>query len=76
MEKQEQIDEEFEILKKMELRIIKNFIAKMPKVYRKRNMNFTIVGDILTAMTSKDGMTSRCEKCKELGLDPYGYTID
>lgn len=59
-----------------ELRIVKNFINAMPKVYRKRNMNFVIIKDILLTGTSTSGMTSCCRKCSELGINPYGCTLE
>ena len=58
-----------------ELRIVKNFLGMMPKTYRKRSMNFVVVRDILMTGTSKMGRTSCCEKCTELGINPYGYEI-
>lgn len=59
--------------KEYELRILNNFINNMPKVYRKRKQNWEIVRSILLMGTSKSGMTSSIEKCRELGVDPYGY---
>jgi len=59
-----------------ELRIVKNFIASMPKTYRKRTINRTIVRDILMRGTSTAGSTSCGMKCIELGIDPYTYVID
>lgn len=56
-------------------RILINFINNMPKVYRKRNQNWQIVRDILLMGTSKSGMTSSIEKCIELKIDPYKYSI-
>lgn len=64
-----------EDMKSNEVRILKNFIENMPKVYRKRNMNFTIVRDILMAGTSTAGRTSCCKKCIELGIEPYSYEL-
>ena len=58
-----------------ELRILKNFIGNMTKVYRARNMNWVIVQDILLSGTSKSGRTSCCDKCIELGIVPYEYKI-
>ena len=59
-----------------ELKIIENFIYNMPKTYRQRNANHVVVRDILLRQTSTAGMTSCCRKCRELGIDPYGYTLD
>ena len=58
-----------------ELIIIKNFIKQKPIVYRRRNQNYQIIGDILMNGTSHSGMTSCIEKCRELEIDPYGYKI-
>lgn len=73
----EKLTEELEELKAVdELRIAKNFLQMMPKAYAKRTMNCTIIHDILMAGTSTAGMTSCCEKCKELGIDPHGYGLE
>jgi hypothetical protein len=66
----------YEQQKSAELRILCNFIRKMPKVYRNRNHNWVAVRDILMSGTSTAGMTSCIEKCRELGIDPYGYTLE
>ena len=58
-----------------ELRIVKNFLDSMAKAYGARTMNCTVVHDILMRGTSTAGMTSCCEKCRELGIDPYGYNL-
>jgi len=58
-----------------DLRIIRNFLEHMPKVYRLRNSNWVVVRDILMNGTSTSGCTSCCEKCRELGIDPYGYKL-
>jgi hypothetical protein len=58
-----------------ELLILENFIYNMPDKYRTYNRNYQIVGDILLRGTSTSGMTSCCEKCIELGIDPYSYSI-
>jgi hypothetical protein len=59
-----------------ELNIIKNFIDCMTKRYREKTMNCRVVHDILLKRTSTAGMTSCCRKCVELGIDPYGYTLE
>ena len=59
-----------------ELRILRNFLNRMPKAYRKRTPNFAVVMDILRAGTSTAGKTSCCEHCKTLGIDPYGYSLE
>lgn len=59
-----------------ELRVLRNHISNMPKVYRQRNCNHVIVRDILMRGTSTAGMTSCVEKCRELGIDPYAYTLE
>ena len=67
---------ELESRNDMELRILKNHIELMPKVYRKRNQNWVIVKDLLQAMTSKGGRSSSISKCYELGLDPDDYQLE
>jgi len=62
-------------IEKAELRILRNFIKKMPKVYRERNHNWCVVRDILLTGTNHSGMTSSIAKCVEIGIDPYGYKI-
>lgn len=62
--------------KNNELRILKNFLYCMPKIYARRNANYCIVRDILMQGTSTAGMTSCIAKCRELGIDPYGYNLE
>jgi hypothetical protein len=59
----------------LEYRLLGNFIEHMPKTYRLRNVNWVIVKDFLQSGTSKAGSTSSIAKCRELGIDPYGYTL-
>ena len=61
---------------KDELRIVKNFLSSMPKVYRARNVNWCVVRDILMLSTPTAGMTSCIEKCRELGVDPWGHKLE
>ena len=58
-----------------ELRILKNYIDNMPKVYRKRNANWVIVQELLMAGTLHAGRTSSIKKCIELGIDAYDYDL-
>lgn len=60
---------------KFELRILRNYERLISKAYRQRTDNATLVHNILMAGTSTAGRTSCCEKCRELGIDPYGYEI-
>lgn len=62
--------------KENELRIVKNFLALMPKSYRQRHQNWFVVQSILIRGTDMAGSTSSIEKCRELGIDPDGYTLD
>ena len=62
-------------MKECELRILNNFLNMMTKAYRKRTINWVVVRDIFLIGTSTSGSTSCINKCKELGIDPYGYTI-
>lgn len=64
-----------ETILEMQLRLLENFINKMPKTYRKRNCNWVIVKDLLQQGTSKGGRTSSIEKCLCLGIDPYSYEL-
>lgn len=59
-----------------EINILKNFLWDMPNVYRRRNENWVIVRDILMAGTSNAGMSSCIAKCRELRIDPYGYSLE
>jgi len=59
-----------------QLRILKNFISNMPKTYRQRNVNSVVVRDILMNGTSTAGQSSCIAKCRELGIDPDGHTLD
>jgi len=58
-----------------ELRIVKNFLHCMKKAYRQRSQNWMVVRDILMNGTSTSGMTSCITKCRELGIDPYEYSL-
>ena len=58
--------------KEYELRLLKNYISMMPKVYSKRNINWCIVRDLLMQGTSTEGRTSCITKCYELGINPWG----
>jgi len=58
-----------------ELRILKNYIRKMPKTYRKYNFNWVIVQDLIMQGTSTAGRTSCIEECNRLGIDPFGYDL-
>ena len=66
---------EDEILK-TEFRLLKSFISHMPKTYRDRHCNWVIVQNFLQYWTSKQGRHSSIEKCRALGIDPDGYTLD
>jgi hypothetical protein len=59
-----------------ELRIVKNFLCHMSKVYRQRYQNWVVVQHILMAGTSTAGATSCVEKCRELGIDPYSHSLE
>ena len=72
----EVIAEAYEYRKSAELNILRNFIGMMPKTYRNRNQNWVAVRDILMSGTSTAGMTSCIKKCRDLGIDPYGYTLE
>lgn len=58
-----------------EIRLLKNYINKMPKVYRKRNVNWVIVRDLIMQGTSTAGRTSCITRCHDLGIDPWGYEV-
>ncbi|MEG1754344.1 MAG: hypothetical protein RR234_10575, partial [Christensenella sp.] len=60
-------------IKQIELRVLESFIRNMPKAYRKRTHNWVVVNDILLPTL---GQTSCIDKCKELGIEPYGYTLE
>jgi len=62
-------------IKRIELRLLKNHIELMPKVYRKRNTNVSIVQEFLQLGTSQGGRSSSYQKCIELGIDPDGKEI-
>lgn len=62
--------------KEYEYRILKNCVAMMTKTYRKHTANWVIVRDFLLAGTSTSGSTSCIQKCIDLGIDPYGITLE
>lgn len=64
-----------DIIVERELKILRNYISNMPKVYRKRNSNWVIVQDLIMNGTNKAGMTSSIAECWRLGIDPYGYEL-
>ena len=49
-------------------KLIKNHIDLMPKVYRKRHINWVIVKDL-----THNGSGYSESICRALGVDPYGY---
>lgn len=57
------------------LRIIRNYLARMPKTYRARNTNAMVVRDIILHGTRTAGQTSCMEYCQDIGIDPCGYTL-
>ena len=57
-------DEEKEIV----FNLIKRHIELMPKVYRKRNSNWSIVSDL-----TFNGRGYSFSICSALSVDPYGY---
>jgi hypothetical protein len=59
-----------------EIRLLKNYLSNMPKVYGLRNQNWVVVRDLLMSGTSTSGMTSSIAKCRELGIDPYGHNLE
>jgi hypothetical protein len=64
-----------ETTQQTELRIVNNFIHCMSKSYREINQNCTIVNDILIKGSESASAESCIVKCRELGIDPYGYEI-
>ena len=58
-----------------EIRLLKNYLSHMPKVYGQRNYNWCVVRDLIMSGTSHAGMTSCIMKCHELGIDPYRYDL-
>lgn len=60
----------------MEYRLLRNFIFYMTKAYRNRNRNWVIVQDFLQLGTRKGGAGSSVEKCRMLGINPDGYTLE
>lgn len=58
-----------------EIRILRNYISNMTKVYRQRNRNWVVVKDILMQGTSTAGRTSSIAKCIELGINPDAHEI-
>lgn len=59
----------------LELRIMRNYERTISKAYRQRADNATLVQDILLWGTRTAGRTSCCEKCVELGIDPYEHEV-
>ena len=60
----------------MEHRLLRNFIFYMTKTYRNRNRNWVIVQDFLQLGTHEGGAGSSIKKCRMLGIDPDGYTLE
>lgn len=60
----------------MEYRLLRNFIFYMTQTYRERNRNWVIVQDFLQLGTHKGGAGSSIDKCRILGIDPDGYTLE
>jgi hypothetical protein len=64
-----------EVAKAIEVRAVENYLNSSSKAYARRTPNWCVVRDILMQGTSKAGMTSSISKCRELGIDPYGYNL-
>lgn len=58
-----------------EHRILSNVSRLIPPEKRKAMPNWKLVMDCLLMGTGASGKTSSYEKCKELGVDPDGYSI-
>lgn len=58
------------------IRVLENFIDCMSKTYRKGNDNATVVHDIILFITRTAGRTNCIELCREIGIDPYGHTLE
>lgn len=58
------------------IRVLKNFLDCMPKTYRRRNDNASVVQDIILFRTRTAGRTSCKELCREIGIDPCGHTLE
>lgn len=56
-------------------RVLVNFIAMMPKAYRRRTANATVVHDIIQRGTGEAGFSSCCAVCEDIGCDPFGYAF-
>lgn len=54
-------------------RVLVNFIRQMPRAYRRRNANATVVRDIILKGTGYAGFESCCTICEAIGCDPMAY---
>ena len=57
------------------MRILRNFLAMMPKTYRKRTPNWVVVRDVILSGTRTAGCTSCMRYCHNIGIDPDAYVI-
>ena len=54
-------------------RVLIAFINRMPKTYRKRTANASVVMDIIQSYTGQAGFSSCCDVCRRIGCDPDAY---
>lgn len=58
------------------LGVLKNIENNMPKTWRQRTRNVSIVRDFLLAHTDKGGRTSSYDMCEYLGIDGDAYSFE
>lgn len=56
-------------------RVLLNFVACMPKTYRRRRSNAYVVMDIIQNGTGQAGSTSCYDVCRRIGCDPDAYSF-
>lgn len=54
-------------------RVLVNYIRQMPRAYRRRNANATVVRDIILKGTGYAGFENCCTICEAIGCDPMAY---
>lgn len=58
-----------------ELQILRNACSLMSKKWNRRTVNWAKVKFILLWGTNHSGSSSSIDKCRELGIDPWGYSL-
>lgn len=58
-----------------DLQLLRNACERMSKKWNRLTVNWAKVQTFLLWGTDHSGSRSSIEKCREMGIDPWGYTL-